>query len=141
MAECVAMSELRRAVPARSSFVRNLPWNEHVLPLLPPQLAITVSGESERAAKAAAGRGQTWLNLDPSITARPKGPETIVVTGSGFREQLIFWGRGDFSGDGAEGLLVQSLDTLTEGTYRNTRLFVLTRRKPDGPLSLVRSPL
>ena len=141
MAECLVLHELRRATPARSSYLHDLPWDEHVLPLLPPQLAITVSAESERAASAAASHGQNWPDFDPSATASAKGPEEIVVTGNGFREQLILWGRGDFTGDGTEDLLVQSLDTLTEGTYRNTRLFVLIRRTANGRLSLVRSLL
>ncbi len=138
MADCLVLDKLGRAAPARSSYLNNLHWDEHVLPLLPPQLAITVSAQSERAAQAAAGQGQNWPAFDPSATASAKGPDDIVVTGKGFREELILWGRGDFNGDGTQDLLVQSLDTLIEGTYRNTRLFVLTRRKADGPLSLVR---
>jgi hypothetical protein len=141
MAECLVLRELRRATPARSSYLHDQPWDEHVLPLLLPQLAITVSAESERAAKDAASHGQNWPDFDPSATVSAKGPDEIVVTGKGFREQLILWGRGDFNGDGTEDLLVQSLDTLTEGTYRNTRLFVLTRRTANGRLSLVRSLL
>ena len=141
MAECLVLHELRRAKPARSSYLRDLPWDERVLPLLPPQLAITVSAESERAASDAASHGRNWPDFDPSAAASAKGPEEIVVTGNGFREQLILWGRGDFDGDGTDDLLVQSLDTFTEGTYRNTRLFVLTRRTANGRLSLVRSLL
>ena len=141
MAECLVMQELRQARPSRSSYVHNLPWDDRLMSLLPPQLAITVSNETRRAAAAAASRGQNWQDFDPSATASVNGPEDIVVTGKGFREQLTLWGRGDFNGDGVEDLLVQSLDTLTEGTYRNTRLFVLTRHTKKGRLSLVRSLL
>jgi len=143
MAECLVLQELWSAKPARSSHLHDLPWDARVLTLLPPQLAISVSAESERAASAAAGRGQNWSDFDASVTAAAgaKGPDEIVVNGRGFLERLILWGRGDFNGDGLEDLLVQSLDALTEGTYRNTRLFVLTRRTADGPLSLVRSLL
>ena len=144
VADCLVLQELWNAQPARSSYLHGLPWKAAPLwPLLPPQLAITVSAESERAARAAAGRGQTWRDFDSSAAAETgtKGPDEIVVTGKGFLERLILWGRGDFNGDGFEDLLVQSLDTLTEGTYRNTRLFVLTRRTANGPLSLVRSLL
>ncbi len=138
---CIVLRELRRAVPARSSFVRVLTWDEHLLPLLPAQLAITVSAEATRAAGAAADQGRSWQNFDPSIASSisSKGPDEIVVTGNGFIERLVLWGRGDFDGDGLEGLLVQSFDTLTEGTYRNTRLFVLTRHSSDGQLSLAHS--
>jgi len=143
MADCLVLEELWSAKPARASYLHDLPWDARVLPLLPPQLAITVSAESERAASAAAGRGGTWGDFDPSVAteAGARGPDEIVVTGKGFVERLILWGRGDFNSDGLEDLLVQSLDTLTEGTYRNTRLFILTRRSADRPLEVVRSLL
>lgn len=141
MADCLVLQELRGAKPPRVSHLRELVWDEHVLPLLPPQLAITVSAESQRAAAVAANHGRTWTAVDPSITAATRTPGTLLVSGTGFREQLILWGRGDFTGDGLEDLLVESLDTLTEGTYRNIRLFVLTRKSPKGRLLLVRSLL
>ncbi len=141
MAECLVLRELQRARPARRSYIQGLVWDEHVLSILPPELAISVSGEAKRAAQAAASHGKTWAELDPSVSALAKGTDRIVVSGRAFREQLILWGRGDFNGDGNEDLLVQSLDTLTEGTYRNTRLFVLTRNSADAPLSAVRELL
>ena len=141
MAGCLVLRELRYANRARVSYVRDLKWDEGVLPLLPAQLAITVSTDSERAVTAAVNRGQSWLEFDQTASATPKGPQAIVVTGTGFRQQLILWGRADFNKDGTEDLLVQSLDTLTEGTYRSTRLFVITRKTATGRLVLVRSLL
>lgn len=139
LADCFILRELQHATPAPSSHVAELKWDEHILPLLPPQLAINVSAESLRKAKAAATRGQSWPDFDKSATASTDGLDQIVVQGKGFLERLILWGRGDFNGDGMEDLLVQSLDTLTEGTYRNTRLFILTRKTPRGKLSVVRA--
>jgi hypothetical protein len=112
-----------------------------VILLLPPQLAITVSDDADKSARVAASQGRNWKDFDPAITAvrSTKGPDEIVVTGKGFLERLILWGRGDFTGDGSESFLVQSLDTLTEGTYRNTRLFVLTRASTSGGLSVART--
>lgn len=141
MAECLVLRELQRARPARRSYIQDLIWDEHVLSILPPELAISASGEAKRAAQAAALHGKTWAEFDPSMSASAKGTDRIMVSGKEFREQLILWGRGDFNGDGKEDLLVQSLDTLTEGTYRNTRLFVLTRNSADAPLSVVRELL
>jgi len=39
MMDCVIPQKLRKATPARTSWLHDLPWDEHVLPLLPPQLA------------------------------------------------------------------------------------------------------
>jgi hypothetical protein len=139
MMDCLALQKLRNAMPARTSYVRDLAWDAHVLPLLPPQLAITVSKETERAANDAASRGRNWVDFDPSATASSDGPDQIEVTGKGFIQRLILWGRGDFNGDGIEDLLVESLDTLTGGSYRSLRLFVLTRRNASAGLSVVSS--
>ena len=129
---------MQQAKAATSSHVAKLKWNEQVLPLLPPQLAINVSADAVRKAEAAAAKGQSWPDFDKSATASADGEDQIVVQGEGFMERLILWGRGDLNGDGVEDLLVQSLDTLTQGTYRNTRLFILTRKTAGGKLSLVR---
>jgi hypothetical protein len=140
-ADCLVLGELQRATPATSSHVAELKWNEHVLPLLPPQLAINISDEWTRKANEAAARGESWPDLDKSATAGTDGPDQIVVQGDGFVERVILWGRGDFNGDGTEDLLVQTLDSLTGGTYRNTRLFILTRKSRNGKLSVVRALL
>lgn len=140
-ADCLILRELQRATPATSSHVAALKWDEHVLPLLPPQLAINVSDEWTRKAEEAAARGESWPAFDKSAIAATDGLDQIVVHGNGFVERVILWGRGDLNGDGLEDLLVQTLDTLTGGTYRNTRLFILTRKTPRGKLSVVRAPL
>jgi hypothetical protein len=141
LVDCLVLQELRSAAAARSSHVADLNWDEHLMPLLPPQLAITVSDEAVRAAKAAAARGRAWADVDKTATASADGSDRIVVKGDGFVERLILWGRGDFNRDGRQDLLVQSVDRLTEGTYRNMRLFVLTRRNANGKLSVVRQLL
>jgi hypothetical protein len=141
LVDCLVLRELQHAVPATVSHVRGLKWDEHILPLLPPQLAINISAESIRKAKSAATHGESWADFDKTATATVDGPDQIVVQGDRFVERLILWGRGDFNGDGIEDLLVQSLDTLTEGTYRNTRLFILTRKTLHGKLSVVKAPL
>jgi hypothetical protein len=141
LVDCLILQELQHATPSAVSHVAKLSWDEHILPFLPPQLAINVSQEMLAKAKAAARRGESWPDFDKSATATADGEDQIVVQGNGFVERLILWGRGDFNGDGTEDLLVQSLDTLTGGTYRNTRLFILTRKTPHGKLTLVKTLL
>jgi hypothetical protein len=143
MAECMVLQQLHRARPARVSYGKDLAWDANLLSLLPPQMAIAVSAESKSAAEAAAAKGESWAQFDLSASAAAgtKGPNEIVVTGNGFSERLILWGRGDFTGDGKDDLLVESLDTLTEGSYRNVRLFVLRRGDANEGLKVVRELL
>jgi len=138
MAECLVLHILRDAKPATSSLVHDLRWNAELVDLLPTEFAIIISSESERAAQEAAKRGENWHAFDPSIHAREKGTDEVIVIGDGFREQLIVWGRGDFDNNGTEDLLVQTFDTITEGTYRNTRLYLLGRKLGQQSLSVVR---
>ncbi len=138
LADCTVLEELKNAKPATRSFVADLKWDESILPVLPPQLAISVSEDARRKARIAARRGENWPEFDTSVHAEAQGADQIKVMGNGFVQRLILWGRGDFNGDGLEDLLVESLDTLTEGTYRNTRLFILTRKTARGKLSVVR---
>jgi len=141
LANCLVLQALRDAAPTDSSHVADLKWDQSVMPLLPPELAINVSNQSIRSAKAASARGARWADMDRTATASASGPDQIVVKGKGFTERLILWGRGDFNHDGKDDLLVQTLETLTEGTYRNTRLFVLTRNSGTARLSVVKQLL
>jgi hypothetical protein len=141
LANCLVFQALRNAAAARLSYLTELKWDENILPVLPPELAVNVSSQSIRAAKAASARGARWVDVDRTVTASAGGPDQILVKGKAFTERLILWGRGDFNRDGNEDLLVQTLETLTEGTYRNTRLFVLTRNSAAGRLSVVKQLL
>ncbi len=141
LAECLVLRALRDATAARLSSVADLKWDEGALAVLPPELAINVSDESIGAAKAASVRGQSWAELDRGAAASAGGQDQILVKGDGFSEKLILWGRGDFDRDGRQDLLVQTLDTLTEGSYRNIRLFVLTRKTAKARLSVVKELL
>jgi hypothetical protein len=128
LAQCLILREMQGAAASGVSHVSNLKWDERVLPLLPPQLGINVSRETLRSARMAAAEGRAWIDVDKTIAAKGAGADRIDVTGQDFTERILLWGRGDFNHDGVEDLLVQCFDTLTKGTYRNTRVFVLTRR-------------
>jgi hypothetical protein len=130
---CLALRELSSARPARSSHVADLKWNARVLSLLPAELAINVSDEAIHKA-----RGKAWTDLDRTASASESGADQIVVKGEGFTESLILLGRGDFDDSGSQDLLVKTLDTLTGGTYRNIRLFVLGRKTATARLRVVR---
>jgi len=141
LTDCLILQTLAGARVARLSQVADMAWDKGVMPLLPPELAIHLSEEAVRGAQAADARGEGWADTDKSATANAEEVDQIVVKGNGFEERLILWGRGDFNGDGVQDLLVQTLDTLTEGAYRNTRVFVLTRKSAGAKLALVRQLL
>src|SRR5436190_817859 len=64
LAECLIFRTLIDAAGARSSSVADLKWDEQVMRLLPPELAVNVSDESLRAAKIASARGWKWVDVD-----------------------------------------------------------------------------
>lgn len=107
LANCLAMDELLRASSARSSYLRTLPWDGHMLSFLPPQLTITASDEMTRKAVVFAGQGRSYLDFDSSAKATKKVSDELDVTGNDFSQTLIILGRGDFTGDGVEDMLIE----------------------------------
>ncbi len=139
LAECVILQTLSRARPSRTSYVGELNWDANVMSLLPPELAIAVTEDAVRAVQSADSSHQSWAEMDQSVKATSDGTDQILVTGNTFQERLIVWGRGDFTGDGVQDLLVQTMDA--QGAYKNTRLFVLTRKNAESKLSVAKQLL
>jgi hypothetical protein len=100
-----------------------------------------VSDEAVAKAKRSSAKGEPWTKTDPTIQAKVISPNEIEVTGTGFSERVILWAAGDFNGDHKQDILVQTLDTLPEGTYRNTRVFILTRKSAASRFKVVRQLL
>jgi hypothetical protein len=93
LANCLVLDVLGKGQPATTSRLEGLKWNRRVLPSLPP-LAIAVSDESVQQAARAAEQGQSWHDLDKTISAVTDSDDQITVSGDGFIQVLI-------CGDGA----------------------------------------
>lgn len=134
-----AVEEIRRlltqAKPSRVSYLSGFRFDEQSLRILPPTMGIHVSDESVQSARAAETKGKSWADTDPGARIKPYGLFAATVRGKDFIEKLEIEARGDFNADGIEDIVIRTGDALIEGTYRSSRVFILTRKGPGARLT------
>lgn len=136
--ECHAAALTLAAQPAVVSHLRTLVFNEDLPDQLPWQVAMIVSGAE--AARIAHERPRaTWSQalLEPITGFSPCGQYCGTYRDSSQEQTVRLLARGDFDGDGIEDILVSSWDVALGGSYRATRVLLLTRRQPGGRLELL----
>ena len=131
---CLALEALKGAMPSKSSNLTGFKLDGNALDMLPPALGPVVSLDDEKALQAASGK--SWKEFTPAATGSVNAAGTLVVIFPGWRIKLTEYARGDFNGDGIEDLLVRDDVAATEGTYGESRLFLLGRTSPGGILQV-----
>lgn len=137
--ECHAAALTLAAQPAVVSHVRPLAFNEDLPDQLPWQVAMIVSG-AETARIAHERPLATWSQalLEPITGFSPCGQYCGTYRDLSQEQTVRLLARGDFDGDGIEDVLVSSWDVALGGSYRATRVLLLTRREPDGKIEMLR---
>jgi hypothetical protein len=131
---CAVLSALMRARPARVSYLRDVILADDPGALLPA----AVSPGRDPPATA-----PSWRATDPTLTfdrasGRPGYQELIV--GGAFRGRLSWWAAGDFDGDGIEDAILFSnlASTAVTDAPNVKRAFLVTRRQPAAPLTVIK---
>jgi len=137
LADCYAVEALSRAKKARISFLRTLRLAPESLEVLPPTLAPIISDEDRKNAAGAASKGLSWKQFDPSATASGQG-DAITVLSDDTQTIVKIYGRGDFNGDGIDDLLVRVDTAALHGTYRASRLLLLTKTRGGRAIQMIR---
>lgn len=136
--ECHAAALTLAAQPAEVSHLRTLVFNEDLPDQLPWQVAMIVSG-SEAARIADERPLATWSQalFEPITGFSPCGQYCGTYRDLSQEQTVRLLARGDFDGDGIEDVLVSSWDVALGGSYRATRMLLLTRRQPGGRIELL----
>ncbi|MFZ7097099.1 hypothetical protein ACOPJQ_13155 [Luteimonas dalianensis] len=136
---CQAVTLTLAAQPAAISYLRPFAFDEGLPDRLPWQVAMIVS--SSEAQRIADERPDaTWRQalFGPLTEFSSCGTHCGRYADPGAEQWMRLLARGDFDGDGIEDMLLSSSDAAIGGSYRATRMFVLTRRQPDGKVELIR---
>ncbi|HEX4229218.1 MAG TPA: hypothetical protein VHZ07_11145 [Bryobacteraceae bacterium] len=137
--DCIALEALKAARPAKASYLGGFHLNASSLTYLSPLLAPAVSNEQLAKARQAASSGDSWQRFVPAARAKPaRQAGAINVSQPNWETTITEYGRADFTGDGLADLLVRSDYAATKGTYRNSRLFLLSRKNETAVLEVVK---
>ena len=136
--ECEALSLLKsaRAPQARSLAAFQMTVNS--LSILPAELAPAVSNEVIAQEKAADAAGGSWRTFAPKSEVKVLSPWRISVTQPNWSTQLIVYARGDFSGGGEDEVMMRADYHALQGTFGNSKLFLLKPGVKPGRWQLVR---
>jgi hypothetical protein len=141
---CRALEDLAKAKPAQTSYLSDFHLEAAPLNMLPAALASVVSGDEESARKKAIAQGASWADYDPKakVLTENKANENAtaleVATAGDFAQRLEKIASGDFDGDGVEDWLITDESYARQGTYRASRMVLVTRKGPNEPLRVIR---
>jgi hypothetical protein len=135
-ARCDALNLLRSARPALHPVFQNFSFKHLAVKNLPPGMALIIANEEQRDADWITRKGGSILNLDSSVRLHATGPDKAELVTQDWTADLTVLARADFFGNGSEQLLLRRDAAATGGTYRSTRIFLLSRRSPSGPLRI-----
>ena len=128
---------LKRASPARISYLADFAWDQEPLSNLPPMLG----PDRQENYVAGIAKGKTWVDFFPDTVVEEVGRTKIrlVTTGTRIRFEVVAWA--DFNGDGIEDILLWTSRYAVGGTLRRYCHVVVTRLGEGDRLKEVRLPI
>lgn len=136
---CRILRDLKRAKPAQRSYLKDFQLNETALNVLPPTVGFSADDGTFDSRNKAAARGISWKQYDPRVRAVTT-PGTLELeifepfmeeAGDGKLSYLQIMARADFDGDGFEDIIIRSEEMITDGSFADTKLFLLTKMRQD----------
>ncbi len=137
LAYCRAIAMLAQAKPARVSHLRSLRMNAEALEFLPALVNLYPSCEFICYAVAANERGIPFTKFETPLVVDVKSDDEMTVWTTGWMVILSIVGRGDFTADGVDDMLLLANGGATEGTYGASRLYLMTRDAPGAVLRVI----
>lgn len=136
---CRAARMVLSAGPSTTSHVHELAFDASLPERLPWQVAMIIS-VSERERIAASRPDATWKEalLEPLTEFSSCGEHCGVYGDASGQQAVKLVARGDFNDDRIEDVLIRSFDSVKGGgSYRASRMFLITRRSADGDYELL----
>ncbi|MEE8188189.1 MAG: hypothetical protein V3T80_03175 [Kiloniellales bacterium] len=137
LAYCRAIALLGQAKPARVSYLRALRMNAGALDYLPAQVNLYASCEFVCYAVEANERGIPFTKFETPLVVDVRSSDEMLVWTTGSMVILTIVGRGDFTADGVDDMLLLANGGATEGTYGASSLYLMTRDAPGAVLRVI----
>lgn len=125
MVMCEATRVLSEASPAKRSYIPEQPLSDQLPNKLPKSFALVTSQSEWNRIENDHGIA-SWGDVNAIKQVNQVSPHQAEYLSDAGLQTVSILGRGDFNGDGREGLLVSVKDTVEGGSYFNLQLFVLT---------------
>lgn len=138
-AKCRAIRMLRKAKPAKKSYVRDFILDSDSMDYLPAMVSPSPSCDELCRQYVANERRISWKEFEGLDSRSMNSESDYRMKGqvSGAHLTLEILARADFNGDGLEDLLLMSRAGAIGGTWGTTRLYLLSRESPDSVLWLL----
>ncbi|HEY2735310.1 MAG TPA: hypothetical protein VGI70_15040 [Polyangiales bacterium] len=139
---CGTLALLRKVKPAKRGCVRDLPFTDKILSILPASFASAWSDDEADAVAEATKHGKSLRAYDSEVHVLPSKDrgELQIAEAPGKRVSILISPRawGDFNGDEIDDVAL-SVINASEGTAAQARLIVLTCSSPKALLSIISS--
>lgn len=135
-AYCNVLFKLSAAQPSEQTYIADFSLDQETIGTLPPQVGFIISEERTSLASRAYAAGQGLGDFE-AYSVIESSREHAQIAGDDWVMKLDVVAHGDFNADGIEDLLMKVNYRATEGSYRDSRVFVLTRTEKSGRIQLV----
>lgn len=134
---CEATQALLAAQAASHSLVEAYSLSIETPTHFPKAVALVISSSRQKEINSSATL-KTWADVTQELTIEQLDGGGIAFTALGGRQEIEIVGKGDFDGNGWQDLLISSRDSVTGGSYKNYRLFALSRLIENGSFLLIK---
>ena len=136
LAHCRAIEWMRRARPAKRSFLRDFVLDEEAIHVLPALVDISPSCDYRCRQLVADERRIPLSQFEPVFRVTVTSTEEIEIRTLGAETDLSILARGDFNDDGLDDLLLLASSGATEGTWGGAEIYLLSRGTPGAVLGV-----
>jgi len=143
---CRVLVTIQRASPAKQTFLESVLSSKNPATAIPGSvLDVVNAGKStekdpEVAAREQAHASISWAQLDPKLKPADTQPkDRLEFESKDYVAAVTYYAAGDFNGDGIEDVLLQVSLRPFDASQGAAAFFILTRNKPQGLLTVVRT--
>lgn len=135
---CTALKLAAAMQPSKNSYIRAFHFEKSAFEMLPNQMAMVISS-AERQRLDADPNIKTWSDVERVLSVSSEEPDVFSLKVPGGIHTLKVLARGDTNGDGIEDLLLRDDQSVDEGGYSTSKLYVLTKLDDKKAIQLLAS--